>query len=108
MECRKCPNDHPPNAPLPRDEVIARLSADNSPFATSLKSIRGVEFQVFTHAPTDLRDFFTFSNTHYPEREFLIYGEQRLTFGDVHRKSVALFKSPQRLGVEPGDRVAPR
>jgi len=94
------------NGPLTRDEAFAVLSADDSPFATSTALIRGIEYKVFTHAATDLRDSFTYTNTHFPEREFLIYGEERLTFGEVHRKSVALCKSLQGLGVEPGDRVA--
>ena len=50
--------------------------------------------------------FFTFSNTHFKEREFLVYKDERLTFGEVHRKAVALSKSLIDLGVQPGDRVA--
>ncbi len=95
-----------PNGPLTRDDAIALLKSGDSPFATSTKSIRGVEYEVFTHAPNDLRDFFTFSNTHFAEREFLVFGDERMTFGEVHKQSVAMAKSLQDLGVLPGDRVA--
>ena len=95
-----------PNGPMTRDDAIALLKSGDSPFATSTKSIRGVEYEVFTHAPTDLRDYFTFSNTHFAEREFLVYGSERLTYGEVHKQAVALAKFLQDLGIQPGDRVA--
>ena len=95
-----------PSGPLTRDDAIAFLKSGDSPFATSTKSIRGVEYDVFTYAQNDLREFFTFSNTHFAEREFLVYGDERLTFGEVHKQSVAMAKSLQDLGVQPGDRVA--
>ena len=95
-----------PNGPLTRDDAIALLKSGASPLATSTESIRGVEYDVFTHAQNDLRDFFTFSNTHFAEREFLIYGDERMTYGEVHRRSVALAEFLQDRGVQPGDRVA--
>ena len=95
-----------PDGPLTRDEAIALLMSGGSPYATSTTSIRGVEFEVFTHAPADLRNFFTFSITHFAEREFLIFGDERMTFGEVHDKAIALCNSLQKIGVQPGDRVA--
>ena len=53
-----------------------------------------------------MREFFTFSNTHFADREFLIYENERLTYGGVHKRAVALAKSLQDLGVRPGDHVA--
>lgn len=88
-----------------RDEAIAMLNADTSPFATHVESIRGVELEVYTHAPKDMRDYFNFSNTHYGDQEFLVYGEERITFTEVHKRSVALAYSLQELGIQPGDRV---
>ncbi|MCH8333321.1 acyl--CoA ligase, partial [Candidatus Sumerlaeota bacterium] len=95
-----------PSGPLTRDEAIALLKSGDSPLATSTKSIRGVQYDVFTHAPNDLRDFFTFSNKHFAEREFLVYGDERMTFGEVHERAIALCKSLRARGVQPGDRVA--
>jgi len=95
-----------PDGPLTRDDALELMRGDTSPLAVSSETIRGVEYEVFTHVYNDLRDIFTFSNTHYAEREFLIYGDERLTFGEVHRKSVALAHSLQSLRVQPGDRVA--
>lgn len=96
----------PANEAMSREAAIALLNSADSPFATNPVSIRGVEFEVFSHAPSDMRDYFNFPNTHFPNRDFLIYEDERLTFGEVHRKSVALAHSLKRIGVQPGDRVA--
>ncbi|MDP7640604.1 MAG: class I adenylate-forming enzyme family protein, partial [Candidatus Hydrogenedentes bacterium] len=95
-----------PDAPLTREAAIAFLRSEDSAYAVSTTSIRGVEFEVFTNAPNDMREFFTFSNTHFADREFLIYENERLTYGGVHKRAVALAKSLQDLGVRPGDHVA--
>jgi acyl-CoA synthetase (AMP-forming)/AMP-acid ligase II len=95
-----------PNTPLTRAEVIALMTKQESPLALSQASIDGVEYDVFTHAPNDMRDFFNFSNTHFGDDEFLIYEDERWTFREVQRKSVALAKSLINLGINPGDRVA--
>jgi long-chain acyl-CoA synthetase len=93
-------------APLTRDEAIAVLNSDESPYATTTATIDGVEFEVFTHAPNDMRSFFNFSNAHFADREFLVYEDERLTFGEAHKQRVALAISLQDLGVQQGDRVA--
>lgn len=95
-----------PKVPLTRDDAIAFMTSAESPFATSTATIGGVEFDVFTHAPADMRDYFNFSNTHFAEREFLIYGDERMTYGEVHEKTVGLCKALTERGVQPGDRVA--
>jgi len=95
-----------PHSPLTREDALALMTCQNSPLVVSKAIIRGIELDVFTHAPNDMRDFFTFSNEHFKESEFLVYEGERLTYGEVHRKAVALSKSLVNLGVEPGDRVS--
>jgi long-chain acyl-CoA synthetase len=95
-----------PDGPLTRDDALALMTCSESPLAVSKAVVRGVEYDVFTHAPNDMRDFFSYSNTHFKDWEFLIYEDERWTFGEVQRKAVALAKSLIELGVEPGDRVA--
>ena len=87
-------------------DALALITGPESPLRVSKALIRGVEYDVFTHAPNDMRDFFSFSNAHFKEREFLIYEDERLTFGQVQRRAVALAKSLINLGISPGDRVA--
>ncbi len=87
-------------------DALALITGPESPLTVSKTLILGVEHDVFTHAPNDMRDFFSFSNTHFKEQEFLIYRDERLTFGQVQRRAVALAKSLIDLRVQPGDRVA--
>ncbi len=94
------------NTPLTQDEAIALITDPESPLHVSHAEIRGIEYKVFTHAPNDLRDFFRFSNEHFSDREFLIFREERSTYGEIHRKSVALAHSLIQIGIKPGDRVA--
>lgn len=95
-----------PDCAMTRDEALAFLLAEDSPFALKKETIRGVEFDVYKNASRDMRDYFTFSNTHFADDEFLVYGNERQTFGEVHRQAVALCKELQGLGLQPGDRVA--
>ena len=98
--------DAVPDKALTRDEAIALLTADTSPFALDKTTIRGIEFDTYRHAPKDVRDYFNFSNTHFADREFLVYGDERHTFGEIHRQSVTLSKWLLKHGVRAGDRVA--
>jgi long-chain acyl-CoA synthetase len=95
-----------PQRPLTRDQAITLIIDPESPLTLSKAVIDEVEFDVFKHAPNDMRDFFNFSNTHFANDEFLIYEDERWTYREVQRKSVALAKSLIELGVEPGNRVA--
>ncbi|MEX0891996.1 MAG: AMP-binding protein [Gemmatimonadota bacterium] len=42
----------------------------------------------------------------HPDRPFLIYGDRRLTYGQIAARADALAAALHELGVEPGDRVA--
>lgn len=98
--------DSEDKGPLTRDEAIELMTAAESPLHVTKTSIRGIEYQVFKHAPNDMRDLFDYSNEHFRDRDFLVYEKERYTYGDVHQKSVALAHSLLALGIEPGDRVA--
>ncbi|MBC9890122.1 MAG: hypothetical protein F7B06_09815, partial [Opitutae bacterium] len=78
---------------LTPSDALALITGPDSPLTVSKALIRGDEYDVFTHAPNDMRDFFSFSNAHFKEREFLIYEDERLTFGEVQRRAVSLAKS---------------
>jgi len=98
--------DTDPQNPLTLDDALELLTREGSPLAVSKATIRDVEYKVFTHAANDMRDVFAFSNKHFRDDEFLIYKDERWTFGETHRKAVALAKSLVNRGVKPGDRVA--
>ncbi len=91
---------------MDRETALELITSSDSPLAVSVASIQNIEYKVFTHAPAHMRDVFEFSNTHFCNNEFLVYEDERLTYGETHLKSVALSKSLLRHGIQPGDRVA--
>src|SRR5438034_6018849 len=42
----------------------------------------------------------------HPDREFLVFGSRRMSYGQVERDAVALAGALTGLGVQPGDRLA--
>ena len=42
----------------------------------------------------------------HPDREFLVFGSRRMSYGQVEREAVALAGALAGLGVQPGDRLA--
>src|SRR5216117_3609069 len=42
----------------------------------------------------------------HPDREFLVFGSRRMSYGQVERDAVALAGALAGLGVQPGDRLA--
>ncbi|PYO77891.1 MAG: fatty acid--CoA ligase, partial [Gemmatimonadetes bacterium] len=42
----------------------------------------------------------------HPEREFVVFGSRRMTYGQVEREAVALAESLASLGLQTGDRLA--
>ncbi|TLY54683.1 MAG: long-chain fatty acid--CoA ligase, partial [Gemmatimonadetes bacterium] len=41
----------------------------------------------------------------HPEREFVVFGSRRMTYGQVEREAVALAESLASLGLQTGDRL---
>ncbi len=89
------------------DAAIAAITAEGGQLAVTRETIRGVSYPVFAHAPPSLRDFFGFFVPAHREKEFLVYFDQRLTFGQVEAEALRIGAMLQhRYGIAKGDRVA--
>ena len=75
------------------------------PFAIETVDIRGVPTKVFVNAPPSLRTVWDASAAH-GEATYLVYGEERLTFAEVHRRVRSLAAWLADRGARQGDRVA--
>jgi len=54
-----------------------------------------------------MREFFQFFFTHNAAREFLVYGEERMTFAEVYARALRIAAAVQhKYGIAKGDRVA--
>lgn len=90
------------------ESTVARLMADDGPLAVNYVEKYGVQIPAIAKAPGNLRDYFAFFCAMNAEKEFLIDGDQRLTFAECHSAARALagglveghgLKSGERVGI---------
>jgi len=89
------------------DTVIDRLIAVGGPLEVTTADIRGATLPVFQAAPANLRDFAAYFFAQHGDREFLVYGDERFSFAEVHADAVRIAAVLQHHhGIAKGDRVA--
>ena len=86
-------------------EAHTRLTAPGERFEIALMSIRGIMTKVWKNAPPTLRDVFLNART-FPDREFLVYDDERATYDAFARATLTLARQLQADGVKKGDRIA--
>jgi long-chain acyl-CoA synthetase len=86
-------------------QAWAELTAPGAPFEVEEIELRGVRLKSFKHAPRTVRDLWL-STAQFAERDYLIYQDERITYGEALAKSAAIANWLMRQGVRPGERVA--
>jgi long-chain acyl-CoA synthetase len=86
-------------------QAHAILTQPGSRFEIEEKPIRGIMTRTWKNAPPTLRDMFL-SGLTFPEREFLVYEDDRATYEAFGRATIKLAHQLQADGVGKGDRVA--
>ncbi|MFM5917628.1 MAG: class I adenylate-forming enzyme family protein [Novosphingobium sp.] len=87
------------------DEIEALLCAPGAPFEMEELEVRGVPTRVWKNAPASLAALAAAGRAH-GDATFLVYEDERVTFGAWHRAVAVLAAELQRLGIKKGDRVA--
>ena len=88
------------------DHVITTITADGQPFATTPFERDGVEIPAFTGAPATMAHFIAYFCNEHKDVEFLVDGDTRLTFGQVHAAATCVAEGlVTKHGVQKGDRV---
>jgi long-chain acyl-CoA synthetase len=88
------------------EEACAAACGPEGPFPIGEAEVRGVQVPVFEKAPPSLRALFSVARTR-PDDVFLVYEDERLTFGDVMARVDATAAGlVERYGIAKGDRVA--
>ncbi|MCP5055349.1 MAG: acyl--CoA ligase [bacterium] len=82
-----------------------QLTSPGAPFAWSVQDIRGIPTRTYDAAPPTMRAIWEASAAH-GDADYLIFGEERITYAEAHRKVVALAAYLAQRGVGKGDRVA--
>jgi long-chain acyl-CoA synthetase len=86
-------------------EAHARLTAKGERFEIEEIPIRGIMTRVWKNAPATLREVFRNARG-FPDREFLVYDDERATYEAFARATLVLARQLQADGVRKGDRVA--
>ena len=86
------------------DTAHARLTGPGAPFETVQMRVRGQMLRVWKHAPATAAEAFTAGRAFGP-REFLVLGDERVTYDGFARAVLALAAHFQDCGLQKGDRV---
>ena len=87
-----------------REEIIATLTASGQ-FELGVDDSAGYPIRIYKNAPTSLRAVLE-STKAYADRVFTIYGDETLTYAQVHAQIASLAHFLLEKGVKKGDRVA--
>jgi long-chain acyl-CoA synthetase len=87
-------------------QAHALLTAPDMPFEMETLTIRGVSTRVWKHAPPSLRAEVEISRAFGPDRIFLVYEDERVSFEGFYRAVSAFMRELRDAGVKKGDRVA--
>lgn len=86
-------------------QVWAELTGPGGQFEVTTAQVRGQTVRVYKNAPANVRALWL-SSAQFAERDYLVYGDERLTYGETHRRVDALAAWMVQQGVKPGDHVA--
>ncbi|MDO8295358.1 MAG: class I adenylate-forming enzyme family protein [Caulobacter sp.] len=83
----------------------AELTAPGAPFEIADIEVRGARIRSFRNAPPSVREVWL-STLPFAGRDYLVYENERITYGQAHRQVAAIANWMMANGVKPGDRVA--
>jgi len=86
------------------NEIRSRLLGPDGDFELAEREVRGQLVPVFTKRKASLTDWLRYS-ARYGDDEYLVMGEQRVSYAQHLRVVAAVGAELKRRGVQPGDRV---
>ncbi|MFL0415242.1 class I adenylate-forming enzyme family protein [uncultured Sphingomonas sp.] len=91
---------------LKMDAIMAAMTAEGGPLALGSVERFGQKLPIIAAAPPTLNAYFAHYCAQFKDTEFLVAGDERLTFGDVHAKATQVAMAlVSGFGVKKGDRV---
>jgi len=88
-------------------EITMRHKAEGAEFEVRTATINGIETPVFSKVPDNLNGIYQLAAEKHPQLPFLIYQEQRYSFGEAYSLAGQLAMSLElHFGVQKGDRVS--
>ena len=86
-------------------QAWAELTAPGAPFEIDTIQVRGNPLKVYKNAPRNIRALWL-STAAFADRDYIVYQDERLTYGQAHAQVNAIAGWLVSQGVRPGDRVA--
>src|SRR4249919_3996127 len=83
----------------------AELTAPGAPLEVTEVEVGGQSLRAFKNAPPNVRALWL-STAALGPRDYLVYGEERITYADAHAQVASVAGWLWDRGVRPGDRVA--
>jgi len=87
------------------DEGLAALTGAGGPLALGSVSLHGMDLPLIATAPPALPHYFAHYCAEHSDKTFLVAGEERLTFAQVHAEADKVARALVGRGVKTGDRV---
>jgi long-chain acyl-CoA synthetase len=87
------------------DRAWTELTAPGAAFEVVEVPVGGVPIKTFRNAPPNVRALWLASAA-FAERDYLVYGDERITYAEAHRLVASVANWLIAQGVQPGDRVA--
>lgn len=86
-------------------EALTEITSPGQMFEVTDVEVRGQQLKTWALAPGSLRDFWQITAAHN-SADYLVYGEERLSYADAHRQVGAIANWLAANGVAQHDRVA--
>ncbi|MEP6967719.1 MAG: class I adenylate-forming enzyme family protein, partial [Pseudomonadota bacterium] len=83
----------------------AELTAPGAPFEIATVEVGGIPLRAYRFAPPNIRALWL-STAAFAERDYLVYQDERLTYGQAHEQVNAIAGWLASRGIKSGDRVA--
>ncbi|WCM26779.1 acyl--CoA ligase [Sphingomonas sp. QA11] len=87
------------------DEGLAALTGEGAPLALGSIALNGVDLPLIATVPPALPYYFAHYSAEHKDKIFLVAGEERLTFAEVHAEAEKVARTLVGDGLQKGDRV---
>jgi long-chain acyl-CoA synthetase len=83
----------------------AELTGPGGAFEITRIDVGGNNIKAFKNAPPSVREVWL-STLQFAERDYLVYQDERITYGEAHQLTASIASWLMAQGVQPGDRIA--
>jgi len=87
------------------EQVWSALTGPDGDFEVTTIDVRGNPTRIYKNAPPSLREFWL-GSAEFSERDYIVYEDERWTYGHAHSEVAAVASWLAAQGIQPGDRVA--